>query len=204
MTVDGTASPPPPVLPRAITIIVGLAGGFVVLLGLRTMSGLIGTTFLALVFSVAVYPIRGWLKRKGMPAWVGSVVGILVIYLVLVALTVSLVVALARFATLLPSYEPQMNKVVNDLVDWLSSVGVGQKQIDQITSSFDLGKIVSLAGDLAAGLFSVLTNLFFVITLVLFMVVDAAQFTDKLSQLPGDRSQLAVAMATFATGTRQY
>ena len=55
-----------------------------------------------------------------------------------------------------------------------------------------------------SGLLGVLSSLFFVVTLVLFMVVDGSGFTAKLEQLPQERRHLADALADFARGTRTY
>ncbi len=191
-------------LSRPVTILVGLAAAVIVVTGLRSMSGIIGPAFLALVLTIAVHPLRGWGERRGVPGWLGTVVGLVAVYAMLVGLTVSLVVAAARFATLLPSYEPQANKLLDRVVAWLAGLGVGQDQIQNLASALDLGRLVSLAGNLASGVLSVLTGLFFVVTLILFMVADAAHFPDKLLALPEERQPLVHAFAIFASGTRRY
>ncbi len=189
---------------RPVTILVGLAAAFVVIAGVRSMSGLLGPAFLSLVLTIAVHPLRGWGQRHGLPGWVGTVVGLLAVYAFLVGLAVALVVAAARFATLLPSYEPQVNRMLDSVVTWLGGLGVGQDQIQTMVAALDLGKLVAMAGNVAGGLLSVLSSVFFVITLVLFMVADAARFPDKLRALPPDRYPLARAMGSFAAATRQY
>ena len=193
-----------PSVPRPVLVIVGLAGVFIVVAGLRSLSDIIGPGFLALVLTVAAQPLRPWSARRGLPAWVGSVLAVLGIYAVLIGLAVSLLVSGARFATLLPSYQEEFNESLQDGLAWLTSVGVGQDQIDEISGAFDLGQIVAVLGGLVSGLFSVLSSLFFIVTLVLFMVVDASGFPQKLRQLPQERQLLADSLGSFARGTRKY
>jgi predicted PurR-regulated permease PerM len=191
-------------LPRPVTILLGLAAAFVVIAGLRSMSGFLGPAFLALLLTIAVHPLRGWGTRHGVPGWVGSVTGLLAVYAFLVGLAVSLVVSAAQFATLLPTYEPQLNRMLDNVMAWLADAGVGHQQIQDMLSALDVGKLVSLAGALASGLLGVLSSLFFVVTLVLFMVADAAHVPDSLGRLPAERRPLVRALGTFAVGTRRY
>jgi predicted PurR-regulated permease PerM len=168
------------------------------------MSGFLGPAFLALLLTIAVHPLRGWVARRGLPGWLGSVTGLVSVYAFLLGLAVSLVVSAAQFATLLPTYEPQMNRLLDEVTAWLARAGVGQQQIQNLLSGADVGKLVSLAGSLASGLLGVLSSLFFVVTLVLFMVADATHVPDSLGRLPAERLPLVRALGTFAVGTRRY
>jgi AI-2 transport protein TqsA len=197
-TVEGTP------LPRPIVVMVGLATVFVVVAGLRGLSEIIGPTFLALVLTIAAHPMRRWVAGHGLPGWVGSVLAILVIYGGLVGLTLAMLVAGARFASLLPTYQQELQRLLDDALAWLDSVGVHQAQIDALSETFDLGRVVALLGDVVGGLVGVLTSLLFVVTLVLFMVVDATGFTPKLGELPAERRGLVDALLSFAVGTRKY
>ena len=197
-TVEGTP------LPRPIVVMVGLATVFVVVAGLRGLSEIIGPTFLALVLTIAAHPIRRWVAGHGLPGWVGSVLAILVIYGGLVGLTLAMLVAGAHFAALLPTYQEELQRMLQSALAWLDSVGVHQAQVDALSESLDLGRVVALLGDVVGGLVGVLTSLLFVVTLVLFMVVDATGFTPKLGELPAERRGLVEALLSFAAGTRKY
>ncbi len=191
-------------LSRPLTILLALAAAFLVAAGLRDMSSIVGPTFLALVLAIGVHPLRGWAERHGWPGWTGTVAGLLAVYAFLLGLAGSLALSIARFATLLPSYQEQGNQLLRSLEAWLAGLGLGQDQIQKMFSALDLGKLVSLAGSLAGGVLSALTGLFFVVTLLLFMMIDAAHFSDKLLALPPERLPLARAFGTFASGTRRY
>lgn len=200
--------PPPtlgePLLPRPVVVLVGLAAALLVIAGLRGMSDIVGPTFLALVLTVAAAPMRTAVERRGIPGWVGGVLALITIYAALIGLTVALTVALARFATLLPTYEAQTEQLTGVVVAWLDDQGVGQEQIDRMVGGLDLGVVVSFAGNLVSGLLGALTGLFFVITLVLFMVIDASRFSAKLRLLPAELTPLTSAITSFGTATRRY
>jgi AI-2 transport protein TqsA len=195
---------PVPVLPRGLLILLGAAAAVITVAGLKSIADLVAPAFLALVLTIAAHPLRHWLIRRGLPRWAATGVMILTVYAVLFGLALSLVVAIARFATLLPSYQDDMARVVTQAVTWLESLGVGEQQIDAIVRTFDPGQLVGLLSGLLGGLLAVLSDLFFIVTLLLFLAVDAAWFPGRLSAAEASRSGLVHALGSFAAGTRRY
>lgn len=191
-------------LPRGLMILLGAAAVVITVAGIRSAAGIIGPTFLALVLTIAVHPLRGYVARLGLPEWVGTLVGIVGVYLVLLGLSVSLVVAVARFTTLLPTYEDDFNQLVQTATERLATYGIGDSQIQEITNAFDVGQVVGLAGSVLSGLLTLTSNLFFIITLLLFLAVDGAHFPDKLARKRAERIAVVDALHSFAGGTRQY
>ncbi len=191
-------------LPRGLILLLGVAAAVIAILGIRSAASIIGPTFLALVLTIAVHPLRGHVTRLGLPGWLGEVVGITGVYLLLLGTSVAVVLAVARFGTLLPDYEDDFNQLVADGTDRLKEYGVGQQQIDSITGAFDVGQVVSVAGTVLTQLLSLTTGLLFVITLLLFMGLDAAHFPDKLHAAAERRGAVVAAMESFAVGTRRY
>ncbi|HYO19556.1 MAG TPA: AI-2E family transporter [Dermatophilaceae bacterium] len=181
-----------------------MAAAVVIVLGMRTLSDLLGPAFLALVLTVAANPLRNWFRRRGLPGWAGTAVALVAVYLALLALTVSLVVAGARFATLLPTYQAELDRLLDGAVAGLGRLGVGEEQIAQMAAGVSLGRLASLAGELLGGLLGLLSNLFFIVVLVLFMAVDAANFPAKLAALRGSRGELATALGGFAATSRRF
>ncbi len=191
-------------LPRGLMILLGLAAAVITMGAIRVGASIIGPTMLALVLTIAVHPLRTYAERLGVPGWAGSLVGILGVYLVLLLLAFSLVVAAARFAALLPEYQDEANNLVQDGLDQLKSYGVDSAQLREITSAFDVGQVVGVAGTVLSSLLSITSNLLFIITLLLFMGIDASHLADKLQRTRPDRTAVVTALDSFAVGTRRY
>jgi AI-2 transport protein TqsA len=191
-------------LPRGLLILLGFAAAVITVAGLKSISGLVAPAFLALVLTIGVHPLRGWLVRRGFPGWAATLVMILTVYAILLALAFSLVVSIARFATLLPSYQQDMANLISEATAWLESVGVGRQQINAVTQAFDPSRLVGVATGFLSGLLSVLSNLFFIVTLLLFLALDAAWFPRRLGATEASRGGLVAALVSFARGTRRY
>jgi predicted PurR-regulated permease PerM len=202
--VPSSVGQPPELLPRGLLILVGAAAAVVTIAGLRAGAGILGPTVLALVLTIAVHPLQRVVARYGLPNWVGTLVGITGVYLLLLALSAALVIAVARFGTLLPEYQNEFNRLVESATDRLATYGVGDEQIDSIAANFDVGQAVGVASTVLSGLLSLSSDLLFIITLLLFMGVDATHIPQRLSQARSERRGFVDALRSFADGTQRY
>nr|WP_232523513.1 AI-2E family transporter [Nocardioides sp. MAH-18] len=190
-------------MPRGVLLLVGLAAAVVVIAGMRAAADILAPAFFALILTVLAHPLRRWLNRW-MPSWASSAVCIATVYLGIVLLALALVVSAARFAALLPEYTDEFHKRVDDAVAWLSDAGVDQKQIDAVASSFDLGQLGGFIADLLGELLGLVSNLFFIFALVLFMTVDGSSFPRQLERARGYKPAIVDSIDDFAHGTRRY
>lgn len=191
-------------LPRPVLVLLGVAAATITISGLRAGAGLIGPIFLAMVLTIAAHPLRGWLHEKSVPGWAITLIMIVTVYSILISFAVVLFVATARFATLVPTYADDASAMVDDAASWLSGLGIHDSQIATVEQSFDLGKLGNVATALLGGVLGLLSNLFFVVTLLLFLAVDGSWFPSRLSDTSPKRAPLVAALASFAYSTRSY
>jgi predicted PurR-regulated permease PerM len=190
-------------LPRALIVLVSLASAIVIIAGLRGASGLVGPAFLALVLTIASYPMRRWMDRH-MPSWLASLLCLLFVYLMVVVLALCMIVATARFAHLLPQYEDEFNAQIKNITDTLNNLGVSSRELQDITDSFDWSKLTDVITGILNGALDLVSNLVFILTLILFMTIDGSQFPRHLTAARNARPTLVGAMETFAHATRSY
>lgn len=202
MTTNASLSSPP--LPRTLVVLLGGAAAVIIVAGLRSSSELIAPAFLALVLTICAHPLRGWLKRYGVPGWLATTAVIVTVYVVLLLLVLSMVVSVARLAELLPQYQQDLQNLVSDATTWLTKFGVDEKQINAITKAIDPSQAIAVVTDVFGGLLSTLSDLFFIVTLLLFLAVDGVTFPLNLGAMDGAHGRFAEAMTGFAIGTRRY
>ncbi|MGZ4465843.1 MAG: AI-2E family transporter [Nocardioides sp.] len=191
-------------LPRATVVLLSMAALVLVVAGLRSASGIVGPMVLAVVLTVTVHPLRGILQRRRVPVWAASTAVLLTVYLALTLLTLALVVSVGRLAVLLPTYADSFNATVASVADWLAARGVGSEQVRAIADAVDVGKLVGIATSVLSSVLGILSELFFIATLLLFLAFDAT-VTGRLAQgLALHRPHLVEAFTSFARGTRSY
>ncbi|TIC85647.1 AI-2E family transporter [Nocardioides sp. GY 10127] len=191
-------------LPRGVLILFGCAMAVITVAGIRAVHGIAGPAFLAVVLAIAAAPVRTLLADRGVPRWIGTTLSILVVYVGIVLLAGGMLLAAAKFATLVPEYQAQFAELVAQAGDLLRDLGVDSAQIQAILASFDLSRVVSVVTLVLSGTVSVATNLVFIVTLVLFVCLDAGSFGQYLESLRGEHSEFVEALSSFSRLTRTY
>jgi AI-2 transport protein TqsA len=156
------------------------------------------------VLSIAVHPIHRLAARFHLPAWLGMILSLIAVYAIVAGLFAILVIAGIQFASLLQSYGPQFQAFLQQAVQLLESVGVSQEQLQGFANELSPSRLVGVASSLLGGLAGVLSDIFFLIVLLFFTVVDAGDFASKLKRVPVHGKRLAEVFDRFAIGSRQY
>ncbi|MFG1621880.1 AI-2E family transporter [Kribbella sp. NPDC049227] len=191
--------------PFALTILVGVAAFAIALAGVRSIAGIIGPAFLALVITITLHPIRIRLERHHrIPGWVASILMVIAAYLLLLLLTLALVVSVAQLAALIPQYSAQITEGVENAGNALRDLGVQQDQINAVVNAVDPGQLVDLAMSVLSSTLGVLSNLFFLLTVLLFMAFDTDSTRRGLAMLRDRFPNPVGALDNFALGTRNY
>lgn len=203
----GSPVPGPPArqpVPRGVVVLLGMAGAVVAVAGMRATAGLLSPLLLALILTVTVSPVTGWLRRLGTPAWLAAVATVTILYVLLFLLAGAMVLSMARLVDLVPTYQEELSNLRGDLLDGLSAAGVDPQPVRDLVGNLEPGRL----GDLVTGAFDalvgLLSNAVFLIAALLFMCLDAAHYPSRLATAARDRPQVVVALRTFARGTRRY
>ncbi|PXY28871.1 AI-2E family transporter [Prauserella flavalba] len=191
-------------MPRGLVVLVGAAALVVVVAGVRSLGGILGPVFLALILTIAVSPIAAWLRRRGVPVWLASVAGILTAFLLLAALAGSLAFAISELVTQLPAYSDQFNALVGEVTSLLGRLGVEQAQIQDALRQLDLGSVVGVLQNVLGQVAGVASDLLLIVLVILFMGMDAVNFRSRLAAISGERGDVVTALTSFAAGTRRF
>lgn len=91
------------------------------------------------------------------------------VYMLLIGVTVSVVYSIGRMATLVPEYTADVEASITAAGAWLEDRGMGEEQVAAMTGAFDVGGLVTVASDIFGAVLGLASNLFFIVTLGLFM-----------------------------------
>ncbi len=188
---------------RASRLLITAAAAVIVIAGLKAASDIVGPLMLAVSLTIVFHPLRIRLERR-LPSWAASIVVLVSAYVLILLLIVSLIVAIGRLAVLVPSYAPELNGYVQDVGDWLAKAGVGSDQVAAATDAADAGRLVGLATDVLSSTVAILSDLFFLVALLLFLAFDSAKVSDLAAGAREEHARFVDAMTSFAHGTRSY
>lgn len=201
---DTAAGVAPAGIPRGLVVVLGLTGLLVSTLALQQFSSILAPVLLALVLVIAVHPLTGVLRRRGLPQWLAATITLIVVLAIIVGLAALLALSVAQLATILPLYQERFTVLLNDLQAALAALGIGHQELQDALGQISFGRIAVLVTGLLAGLAGAFTNLLFLIFVVLFMGVDAVAFSRKLEHMGIRRTAVVTALGGFVRGTRSY
>ena len=191
-------------LPRALTILLGLAAAMVVILGARELAWLIGPVFLALVIVLLVHPLHTWLRHKKVPEGLALVVLLLAIFGVLVVLGSILVLAVGRLVTVLPQYAAEADGLVSSLRDFLVAQGISRETASSLLANVSLGAVIQAITPLLSGVVGLVANAIFLLSLMLFLGIDATGALGRMAAVNRLRPRLGEAFRIFSANTRRF
>jgi predicted PurR-regulated permease PerM len=191
-------------LPRIVLVLIVTAGLTITLAGIRATADIIGPALLALVLTITVYPVRRWLVKRGMAEWLTSLLVVTSIYVLLFLVVAALVYSIGRLAVLLPQYAPEIEDNMKSVGDWLESIGIGADTVEAAGKSLDMSNVVGLATSVFSAMLSILSSLFFIITVALFMAFDTRSVEKVASHLRESKPHFVEALESFSKGTRTY
>ena len=136
-----------------------------------------------MVITITLHPIRLRLERGRLPEWATSVLMLASAVLLLSVFAVALMVSVAQLAALVPEYADQIKDGVANAGNTLRDAGVKQEQIDAVVNALDPGQLIDVAMSVLSGTLGLLTDLFFLITVLLFMAFDTDSTRRSLKTL---------------------
>ncbi|MGN6426716.1 AI-2E family transporter [uncultured Leifsonia sp.] len=189
---------------RAVRILLGLAAGVVVAVGMHAIGNILAPSLLALVLTICAQPVRVWLTRHGTPTGIATGAVALTTFALLAAFAGLMIVALAQFVGMLPQYKDQLDQFGSDVATWLQSIGVSQQEVQSVAAGFDPTKLVNFFTGLLGGAFGFVAFGVIVLTMLILMPADAAYTPTLLRQLKPTKPNLVYAMGGFAHSVRRY
>lgn len=198
-SVEGDGSRTPPLYGVFV-----LAGLVIVGAGLQSISNLAGPVFLVVTLVITVQPLRGWLVRRHVPGWLGSLVAMLGVYALLAMVIGSVVWSLTQLATVLPSYSGAFSNLYNRTLALLAEIGIGQGRITEAISSINLTSFTGIAQTVVNTVTSGLSLLALMAAVVIFLAFDAASIGERMALLRKARPGVAAALDDFASSVRKY
>jgi AI-2 transport protein TqsA len=180
------------------------AASFVILVaGMRAASSLLVPFLLSLFIAIICAPPLFWMLRKGVPnalAVFSILVGLVAIGLLMAAFVGT---SINDFSDALPGYEERLSELKMTLLSWLQGLGL-EVSGQTLTEYVDPGKALNMAGNTLARLSGLLTNTFLILLTVVFILLEASGFPQKLQKALADPDESFGHFRNFTTSVNRY
>jgi AI-2 transport protein TqsA len=163
---------------RAIMVSAALV---IVIAGMKYAAPLLVPFLLSAFIAVICFPSMSFLQQKGLPKGLSLTLVMLLVVFVGVGLTFLIGSSLTDFTRALPEYQQRISAEWGQLIHWLNDHGISVA--GSIKEIADPAAALGLVSSILKGFGSVLTNSFLIILTVVFILIEAAGFTQKFISL---------------------
>ena len=153
----------------------------VIIAGMKAAAPLLVPFLLAVFIAVISFPLMSKLQQSGLPKGLSLAVVILLVILVGFGLTVLVGSSVTDFSRSIPQYQEKISAEWITALQWLSDHGFSVT--DTVKETMDPAAAVGLVSSILKGFGNVLTNSFLIILTVVFILLEAAGFTQKFLTL---------------------
>lgn len=191
-------------LPRALVIALTLAGVAYALMFFRGLQDIVAPVFLALNFYIVVYPLQKFLTRIKVPRAIGASISVVLVLCMILAFFGLTAWSVAELVILIPSYSSELVTTYQNMLGFLSDIGVTSSVIEQQLSQFNVRSIIDAVYPLLTNVSMVAGLLTTVVMAVFFVAMDSLGIDRRMSMLLDSKPAFSTSLGDFASGVRRY
>jgi predicted PurR-regulated permease PerM len=154
----------------------------IIIWGMRLGAPILNPVLLAGIIWIIIVPLAIWLVNKGLPDWLA----ILITFLVLVVALVGLILLTSYSVTVLieslPQYQDNLQTQIDSLESALNTIGFSGDRVDSALDQISGRQILSYVASLLARVLGFLSNLTFVLMVLIFLLVGTRGFGNTMSR----------------------
>ena len=184
-------------------LLYNFAAFVIVVAGMRASSDILIPFLLAIFISFISYPIVKKLRSRGIPTIGSIIIVILVIISIGIGITSLLGNSLNDFSENLPEYKILINNYATNFFMFFNEFGLHISGA-AIIERFDPGAAMSFTSSLLSGLGGVLSSGLLILLMVVFMLLEATIFKDKIRNILGKKDDSFQQVNSFSNTVNRY
>jgi AI-2 transport protein TqsA len=184
-------------------VIINIAAFIVIVAGLKAATQLLVPFLLAVFIAVLCAPMMIWLKKRRVPSIASVLLVVVLFFLITATLGTVIGTSLSAFYQDLPEYEQKLQQQGTDIIATLSGFGI---IVDEAVwrNYIDPGAVMKMVAKIFSGLGGVLTNTFLILFSVIFILLEASGFPEKLKRALGNKTLALEYFQKFSDSVQRY
>ena len=202
---DPVPSSAPEGLPRGTVLLITAACVVIVVAGLRAASGLVIPILLGTFLSFFCFPPMRKLQSWGIPAGLAIVIAVAAVSVGALAIVGLVGASLTAFSIRLPDYLGDLEPIKDETMALLQARGfVDAKNNPQLEQILNPEVILTLVSEVAGAVVSVFSNLFVILLLMVFTLIEVNGIGGKVRLAFGESGAVLEEMANIKEQISSY
>lgn len=165
---------------RSSNTVVTIAAVVIIIFGMQFAKVLLVPFLLAVFFALITIRPTLWLQSKGVPSVLAALLVVIALMFFLIVVGSLVGTSIAAFTAAIPSYQEQLNVLVQSVFDFIGRYVESDISTDSIRELIDPGRAMGMAATLLNALRGVLTNTFLILFTMVFILLEASSFQTKV------------------------
>ena len=184
-------------------LLVSLAAIVIILAGIKYAEAIISPLLIALFITAISGPAMLWMINRKVPA--GIAVTLIILSIVFIGFFISSILStsIQSFSQNMPVYQESLLGINNTLTSFLAKFGI-HIQIAEFTKMFNLGKVMAFVGSTFNQVLGALTNIFLILMMVIFLLLELTSFRFKLSLISNNPAQTMARLEDVSETISRY
>ena len=157
-----------------------LASMVIVIAGLREASSIIVPFLLSIFIAIMCSGLFAWMRERGIPAVLAISIIVLFIFGAIFGMGAYIGASVSDFIKQLPYYQQRIHDMMTIVIKWLRGFNIYISE-RMILKYFDPGSVMNVIANLLSGLGSALTYALLIFFNVVFILIEASNFPQKLA-----------------------
>ncbi|MCK5697334.1 MAG: AI-2E family transporter, partial [Gammaproteobacteria bacterium] len=168
--------------------LVSFAAIVIILAGISYAENIISPLLIALFISALSGPAMFWLTEKKVPQ--GLAVTFIIACIIILGFFISSILgsSVHGFSDNLPEYQKRLQEITHSAGQTLMHFGINI-QLAELKNIFNLGKAMGLISTTLNQLLAALSNIFFILMVVIFLLLELNSFRFKIKAISADPEQ---------------
>ena len=190
-------------LTRVFKIIMIMAGLVILIQAMIESKAILIPLMMSSVIAIICLGPSRWLMAKGVPTWMATAVIIVVLFLICFGSLLLLENSVQDFQKNIPEYSVKFKKLADICAGFAASKGL-HLEGHFFANIFQPESVMKYVSVFFQGLSSLLTNVFFVLLIVLFILAESTGFSEKIVRIPGNAEKRLELLKKFSVAVQAY
>ena len=184
-------------------LVLTAAGAIAVLAGMRAAASIIGPILIALIITIAWSPGSEWLRKRGWKPSVAALTGIALGVIGLALFIVLVWTSLIQLQEKIPGYQPRIAALQDLVRDKVADLPIDTSRLFA-SDLVSPGAIVGYALKIVQRFTQTAGNLFLLVLLMAFMMLEAVRYPQKLREALSGSPETIERLSQFGASIRSY
>ncbi|MGM0534052.1 MAG: AI-2E family transporter [Campylobacterota bacterium] len=188
---------------KGLPQLIGFASIIIILAGLKAAENIVIPIMLAFFIAIISTPFIRLMTNRGIPSFIAIIVVLIMILIVGTTLGLIVTASVNNFLIKLPEYQQRLEGLIAGIAPLLEKFSFSVDE-NMIINSLNPSSFMSFMGQTLSALKTVLTNVFLVLFIVIFLLLEERTFPKKLEAALPDANGTLDALTGFVKRVNKY